>query len=104
MTARLLLLLSICALFGVAGCSRTGDDAYDTGGSRTVSRLLPDLPEIPRLSLRREKPDLSRFPPPAPPEMQREPVRSGLIPQPGQRSVNCREQMSIGGRVKMICR
>jgi hypothetical protein len=69
-----------------------------------ASRLMADLPDMPRLSLRRKQPDLNRFPPPAPPEMRREPARGGLIPQPRQRSVNCAEQMNVGGRVRMVCR
>jgi hypothetical protein len=36
--------------------------------------------------------------------MRREPARGGLIPQPRQRSVNCAEQMNVGGRVRMVCR
>ncbi len=103
MTTRLLLLLPLCAALAVAGCARTGDDGGG-GGPGMASRLMPDLPDMPRLSLRRKQPDLTRFPPPAPPEMHREPARGGLIPQPGQRSVNCAEQMNVGGRVRMVCR
>lgn len=104
MTARLLLLLCACSTLCVSGCSRTSG-GEDDGRQGMISRFIPDLPELPRVSLlRQEQPDLTRFPPPAPPEMRREPVRGGLIPSPRQRSVDCLEQTTDRGRMKMVCR